>query len=396
MHICPWLKMQSRVPSDIFSVVSNGAGGYAEQEVYFAKGARLLISGWPTYQELAAATEEPVHVCNGFIYIGGEMPGACATGLRYDSPTTNYVLPFNGTCESITLATKITGGTARHGMECLDGACMLVKLQSHLTVHPDGSTSLYISDGISNINVIMSVAAVVALALFVGVSKEISNDPHASLVLRYGGILKDVSILFTTQNIWNEIVTMRPHPSLGLTLPQNALSQYHLLMVAANAVSLAIVTVAYNGGHFVGIHCTYNHVATIPPPFTLLGRSAFEIICLLTVGTVGPILPAQEFAGILQLAIGLSIAVIASRDCTAAKFIAPISIAARITIDAYWMICAIVAVFLTVPFCVDCWAVPVGSEIGVAVCFVGHASAIGCIYAVRHWCAQHSVRNKVA
>jgi hypothetical protein len=322
-------------------------------DVYFAKGGVFTLDGTPTFMELAAAISEPVHVCGGDVYLGGDMPQACGSK-----------------CLGV-------GGAADQGGQ---------------TVYPDGTTIMWSSDGATGLSTAMAAFAVLALAAFLGISSEISAVASARrdapVTIRYGGVIKDTALIIAFQIMWNEIITQSPHPSMSIVFA--TASVYHWTHFATAAVCSGIVASSFNQGRLFAI----GGQSSVPLAHALLGRAAFETICLLGVALVGPILPAAAFAAVFQLGIGVSITAIAVRDVCAAHVLCPsMGFGTALVGDVLLLLSVATGALLAVPFCADTSAVPVGLELTIAVALIVQVGAAASIFAVTTWGPEHSVHG---
>jgi hypothetical protein len=319
---------------------------------YAAKGGVFTLDGTPTFAELAAAISEAVHVCGGDVYLGGDMPEACgSTCLGVDGP------PGGGR-----------------------------------TVYPDGTTVMWSADGVSGVSTAMAAFAVLALAAFLGISSEISDVAAAGLdapvAIRYGGMIKDVALVLAFQIIWHEMIVHSPHPNLSVVFASSDL--YHWTHFVTVSICSGIVAVSFNQGRLFAIG---GH-SSVPLAHALIGRAAFETICLLGVALIGPILPAAAFAAVLQLGIGVSITAIVVRDVCAAYVLCPtMGFGTALVGDILLLLSIACGALLAVPFCVDTSAVPVGLELTVALALVVQVGAVASIYAVTVWGPEHGVHD---
>jgi len=293
----------------------------AEGTWYFSKGGAFQVSGAPTVAELSAAISAPVHACGDDLYLGGDMPEACCWEKASDFGTATGVAAF----------------------------------------------------------------AVVALAAFLGISREITHQTGL-LEVRYGGIIKDVGIVMAAQIIWNEIITQAAHPFTAVIID---LTLYHWTMFFTATVASGIVAAVFNASASTNIYLCmitvdniHHDVRHLPGGRAVLGRAAFEILCLLTVGLVSPIMPAPAFSSILQLATGFGIAAISARDATEASC-RGLTLGEQVATDALLLGSFASSCFLAMPFCTDTFAVPVGLEIGVAVALIFQVSCAGSVFAFR-------------
>lgn len=298
---------------------------------YFHKGGAWRVTGTPTYAELAGAINEPIHVCGDDVYLGGDMPRACGTVCSAGPPA---------------------GRSSR-------------------TVWPDGSSVFFAEPDqqFGSLNVAISMVAVVVLACFLGLSSVVTATAirkGASVSIRYGGILKDTAFVLAGSVLW-AVVEDAGHP--GTAVPATSLHMVHFVTVS---VASAVVVGAFNEGRIVSL--APPHGAVIG--HALLGRAAFEVICLLAIALVSPIMPAVAFAATVQMAIGIAVAAIVCRDTAAA--------AAGFAGDLLLLSGLGSAVSLAVPFCVDMAAVPVGTEFAVAAALMAHVG-VGAVVATRAW-----------
>jgi hypothetical protein len=298
---------------------------------YFHKGGAWRVSGTPTYAELAGAINEPIHVCGADVYLGGDMPRACGTICSDDPPA---------------------------GL-------------SSITVWPDGS-SVYFAEPdqrFGSLNIAVSMVGVLVLACFLGLSSVITATAArkgASVRIWYGGVLKDVAFVLAGSALW-AIMEEAPHP--GATVPSTQVHAVHFVTVS---VASAIVVGAFNEGRVLSLSPPHDCML----PFALIGRAAFEVICLLAIAVVSPIMPAVAFAATVQLSIGTAIAGIVCRDVAAA--------AAGVAGDLLLLSGLGSAIALAVPFCVDMAAVPVGTELAIATALMVNVG-VAAVVATRGW-----------
>lgn len=321
-----------------------GATLEAPTSWYFPKGGTFYVSGAPTYAELAAAINEPVHLCNGDIYLGGAMPTGCGGACRVDG-----------------------GGPAQ-------------------SVWGDGSSVSYADPQSPAMASAVAIAGLFALAGFLGISSEVSTCARAgqpAIHVQYGPLIKDVALVLAGQVLWSEAITQTSHPSITIVL---SASVYHAVHFTTAAVASAIVAGAFNNGRLFVLAPP----GDVPVAQALLGRAAFEVVCLMSIALIGPIMPAQAFAAVTQVSTALGVAAIVSRDVVACHFYAP-TIGTRIAADLLLISSLASATLLAVPFCVDTAAVPVGLELLVAWTIVVQVSAAAAIFAYRSWGPDHDV-----
>lgn len=332
--------------------VFDGTADVSPSRWYFPKGGSFAVSGSPTYGELAAAISEAVHVCGRDVFLGGSMPETCG----------GVCLGVNATPTGVS------------------------------TVLPDGTTVVYAAGAVGAYATGIAVVAVLALAAFLGISAEITAAAAAGaarpppIVIRYGGVIKDVGLLIAFQIMWNETVSLAPHPFLAVVFESHAV--YHGVHFATAAVASGIVAGAFNRGRLFAVGGT----SRVGLGHALLGRAAFETICLLGVGVVGPIMPAVQFAAVIQLAVGLAMTAITVRDVCAARLLCPqLPLGAALAGDLLLLLAVGSGALLALPFCVDATAVPVGLEVTVAVALVLQVGAAAAVYVGTVWAPHDGV-----
>jgi hypothetical protein len=314
---------------------------------YFPKGGTFEVSGTPSYAELAASLNEPVHLCNGDLYLGGSMPAACG-----------------GRC--------VVGGVPTGTV----GA----------SVWGDGSSVSYAAAPSRGLSSALAMVGLVALASFLGISSEVSTQTRAGsgkIHVVYGAVIKDVALVLGAQVLWGEAITQMPHPSVSAVVSG---SVYHAVHFVAAAVASTVVAGAFNKGRLFVLA----GAGEVSLDQALLGRAGFEVVCLLSIALVGPIMPAQSFAAVTQLATAIGIVAIVSRDVAACHLRDP-SFGTKVAADLLLLSSAASATLLAVPFCVDTPAVPVGLELVVAGSIIFQVGAAAAIFAHRSWGPDHRV-----
>jgi hypothetical protein len=268
-------------------------------------------------------------------------------------------------------------------------------MMREISFKSDGTAILYLREMPSFTAALVLGAALAGLAFFLGTSNMISTSPHNVIYLpaRFATIIRDFSAVFSTSLMYNLCVRGEAIFPAGSLETTNAMAKEAAFAVAAVSSAVCVILLTQRTNMLIAPR---GHRTTTEPgggdillkaPYTTVLRLMYEVLCLLVVALLRPPQVAEAFGLLLNLFVGLTLAIISARDAT---FIFnacnEINVGLGILALVYLSLVQFLAGHLIYPCCMATDTIHPGFEVVITGSFVMQAAVLGARHALTAWC----------